>query len=120
MSKNILIIFGVVFLLIGLLGFMQDPILGIFEVDGLHNGIHLISGILAFAFAFMNEGPRKSFAKIFAIVYALVAILGFVSNSVLGMEMNTADNFLHILLAIGFAYIGWRNESIDQSTQNSR
>ena len=46
-------VFGVVFVLVGILGFVPGitsggHLLGIFEVDTTHNIIHLISGILAF------------------------------------------------------------------------
>ncbi|MEI9966231.1 MAG: DUF4383 domain-containing protein [Candidatus Moraniibacteriota bacterium] len=45
----------------------------------------------------------------FGIVYGLVAVLGFILPSpILGLiEVNMADNLLHVVLALVFLYIGF-------------
>lgn len=98
--------FGIVFILVGVLGFIpgitsNGMLLGIFEVDALHNVIHLLSGIIALLCAGSMKGA-KTYFKIFGVVYALVTVLGFLgSGSVLGLIMvNGADNVLHLLIAI--------------------
>jgi hypothetical protein len=108
MTNKILMTLGVVLILVGILGFFNDPILGIFEVDTLHNIIHLASGILAVIFA-RNASQAMMFGKVFGIVYALVAIIGFVqSDTVLNLiTVNMADNVLHVVLAIVFLWIGF-------------
>src|ERR1043165_2768810 len=100
MTKNFLNWLGVVFIVIGLLGFVNHPVLGIFEVNTLHNLIHLVSGILAIMFARMGESSAKKFALVLGIVYALVTVLGFLlgGNIVNLIMVNMADNLLHLVL----------------------
>jgi hypothetical protein len=39
---------------------------------------------------------------VFAVIYALITLLGFISrdNIVLGMHMNMADNVLHLAITV--------------------
>ncbi len=106
--------FGIVFILIGILGFIpgvtneDGMLLGIFQVDTLHNVIHLLTGIVALLCAGSMKGA-KSYFKIFGVVYALVTILGFVGGGdVLGLIMvNGADNVLHLLIAVIALVLGF-------------
>ncbi len=109
MQKNILTIFGVIFLAIGVLGFVNNPLLGIFEVDALHNIIHILTGALALVAVSMGRGAMSTFSKVFGIVYGLVAVLGFISGTtVLGLiPVNLADNVLHLVIAVVFLYLGF-------------
>jgi hypothetical protein len=115
MAKTIVLVLGVVFVLVGILGFFNDPVLGIFEVDAVHNIVHLASGLLALFAVSMGESGAKTFAKIFGLVYALVAILGLVmggNEKLLGlMEINSADNWLHVALALVFLFAGFSKSS---------
>jgi len=76
-----------------------DSFLG-FEVNGWHNIVHILSGLLLLA-AFRRRGPAKSVALAFGVVYGLVAIIGLIDgNDVLGfIPVNPADNILHIALS---------------------
>ncbi len=105
--------FGIVFILIGVLGFFSvltpnGNLLGIFAVDTVHNIIHILSGIVALLLAGSYNGA-KSYFKIFGIVYALVAIIGFIgSGTILGIfVVNGADNLLHIVIAVLALYFGF-------------
>lgn len=105
-------LFGVAFILAGVAGFMpvlapNDMLLGIFMIDGMHNTIHIISGVIAILAATKARLARMYFI-IFGIVYLIVAIAGFANSSnVLGMQMNMADNFLHLVIAIIALYFGF-------------
>lgn len=96
---------SVVLLIVGGLGFFSDPLLGIFEVDALHNIVHLLTGVLGLLAVSLDW--EQMFAKVFGIVYALVAIMGFWMGSMLGMQMNMADNILHLVLALIFLCLGF-------------
>jgi hypothetical protein len=118
MAKKLVTILGVVFLLIGVLGFIpgittDGHLLGIFGVDAVHNVVHLLSGILALVFANRGELSAKAFAKVFGIVYGLVALLGLIAPGTLNMIMhvNGADNALHVFLAVVFLAIGYSGRS---------
>lgn len=102
---------GVVFVLAGLLGFVNHPVLGILAVDTLHNLIHLATGILALIFVSQGEAQGRKFFLIFGIIYALVTILGFLTGDgkILGLVLtNQADNFFHLIVTIVFLIIGLR------------
>lgn len=98
--------YGIVFLAIGILGFVpgitsNGMLLGLFMVDGMHNVIHLLSGIAAIV-AVMGSGAYvRLYFQVFGVVYGLVAILGLVGGgSVLGFIMvNMADSLLHVVIA---------------------
>ncbi len=104
--KNLAMVFGVVFLAVGILGFVpgitddDDLLLGIFQVGALHNVIHILSGVAALVAA-KSDAYAKLYFLVFGAVYAIVALVGWVQDdTVLGLiDVNTADNVLHTVLA---------------------
>lgn len=115
MLKTIAMWFGVVFIVVGLLGFWEPAVprgqlLGIFEVDALHNWVHLLTGIVALAVGFSSEHASRLFFQIFGIVYAVVAVLGFFygNAALLGvMAHDWADAWLHVAIAAFALYFGY-------------
>lgn len=109
-NKMVAMIAGAVLLLVGILGFVMNPILGIFHVNLLHNLVHLLSGAVLLAVAFMNNGANARMTLlVLGVVYAIVAILGFVAVDVTeglltegGSANLMPDNILHLLLAVVF------------------
>lgn len=98
------IVLGIVFVLIGLLGFFNNPVLGLFAVNPAHNVVHIVSGVVLLAGAYSSLGSSLAL-KIIGIVYVIVAILGFFAVSADGMllgfiQMNDADKWLHVVLAV--------------------
>lgn len=77
-----------------------DSFLG-FEVNGWHNVVHLLSGIVLLS-AFAKRKAAKTVALAFGIVYGLVTIIGMIDgNDVLGLlPVNPADNILHLALSL--------------------
>ena len=107
MVKNTLWVLGIVFILLGIWGFFTDMILGIFLVDTMHNLVHLIVGILALVFA-GNVARGTMYARILGVIYALITIIGFFSDSILGLFMvNMADTWLHLVFALILLYVGF-------------
>ncbi|MBU2051471.1 MAG: DUF4383 domain-containing protein [Gammaproteobacteria bacterium] len=109
--------FGVVFLLIGVLGFVpgitvdadngNKLLLGIFEVNAVHNLVHLASGVVALLAATSARYARLYF-QVFGVVYGLVTVLGFMMSPVLGLiPVNLADNLLHVVIAVAALYLGF-------------
>jgi hypothetical protein len=102
---------GAALLLAGIFGFIADAtfdagnnldgdsFLG-FEVNGWHNVVHVLSGIVLLA-AFSKRKPAKTVALAFGVVYGLVALIGLIDGSdVLGIiPVNGADNVLHLALS---------------------
>lgn len=123
MSKTLVMVLGVVFVLIGIWGFFtsDNMLLGMFEVDTVHNMVHLLSGVLALAMAAMGESSAKLYGKIFGVVYALVTVLGFVmpDQKLLGlMQVNLNDNYLHLVLAVVLLWIGFSRSSQPMSSNS--
>jgi Domain of unknown function (DUF4383) len=106
------VVFGGTLLLVGLIGFLanasfvtgkeleDDPLLGIFDVNGWHNVVHVASGAVLLAFS-KKRATAKTAALTFGIVYGLVTVLGFIDGTdVLAIiPTNSADNFLHLAIS---------------------
>ena len=120
MIKRAALIFGWVFLLVGIMGFIpalrtgvggsDGYLLGIFAVDSLHNWVHTLTGAAALAVGYRSEAASQLYFKIFGIVYALVALLGFVygNSPLLGiMAHNMIDAVFHLLIAATALYLGF-------------
>lgn len=116
MTKTAAMVFGVVLLLIGILGFIPGVtntdglLLGIFQVDTVHNIVHLITGALGIYAATASLSTSRMYFQVFGVVYALIAILGFFSGDgmVLGFLVNNmADTWLHVVIAVVALYYGF-------------
>jgi hypothetical protein len=115
MLKKIAIAFGIVFIIVGILGFVSavtpnGRLLGYFEVNAAHNLVHLATGVIAVIVGFVSEKVARLFFQIFGVIYALVALLGFFTGNqpLLGIvAINAADNWLHVLIAIVALYLGF-------------
>jgi len=123
MLKSAAIIFGIVFLLVGVLGFVpgitttDQMLLGIFHVNAVHNIVHLLSGAVALIAGLTSTAAARMYFRVFGIVYALVAILGFFTGNglLLGLiSNNMADTWLHVLIAIVALALGFGGQ--DTST----
>ena len=114
--KTAAIIFGIVFLLVGVLGFVpgitttSQMLLGIFHVNAVHNVVHLLSGAVALITGLTSTAAARTYFRVFGIVYALVAILGFFTGYglLLGLiSNNMADTWLHVLIALVALALGF-------------
>jgi uncharacterized protein DUF4383 len=113
-TKTFAWVFGVVFVLIGILGFVPalNPgglLLGIFQVNAFHSVVHIVSGIAALVAAMTGAYYAKLYFKVFGVVYALVTVLGFLTgNGLFGLiPVNMADNLLHLVIAASSLYLGF-------------
>jgi hypothetical protein len=107
--KPVTWLFGVVLLAVGILGFIQNPIVGIFEVDMVHNIVHILSGVLGLGAAASGYKNARLYLIVFGLVYALVTVLGFVAPDLLAslLAFNAADNYLHLAIALVTLVIGF-------------
>ena len=104
-AKTAALVIGIIFIAVGVLGFIPNPLVsptGIFAVNTAHNLVHLVSGAAILAGAYMGLGSALTL-KVFGVIYALVAILGFfmTGDMLLGViHVNQADKWLHVALAV--------------------
>jgi hypothetical protein len=116
---------GAVFVLVGVLGFVPGittnydtlsfaghhsdaQLLGLFDVSGLHNAVHLLFGVLGLALAGTFNGAR-AFLIGGGVVYLALWLYGLVvdhDSAANFVPVNTADNWLHLGLAIGMLALG--------------
>ncbi len=105
---------GGVLVVVGLVGFIVEPSFAVgddaqrgtlifFDINGWHNVVHLLSGIVGLAMA-GTAAKARLFSIGYGIVYVLVTILGFaVGDGGLLLSIipiNTADNVLHLVVAL--------------------
>src|SRR3990172_2550418 len=102
-------VIGVVLLLVGILGFFMAPVLGIFEVNGLHNIVHLVTGAICAWAGFMASAPTKKVNQWLGVIYIIVGVVGFFAlQDLLALNMN--DNILHLVIGAVSAFIGWKKD----------
>ena len=84
-------------------------LLGVFHVNAAHNIIHLVSGLFALYAAMTSASATKMYFQVFGVVYALVAVLSFVSGTdIFGfIANNMADAWLHTVIALVALYAGF-------------
>jgi hypothetical protein len=110
MLKRLSMIFGAIFVLVGLLGFVPNPLVGpdgFFMTNGAHNVAHLLIGaVLMFA---STQTERAAWISLitFGVVYLLLAVLGYTTigpeghANLLGIvHINGNDNWLHGMLGV--------------------
>jgi hypothetical protein len=125
-TKTASIIFGVIFIAVGLLGFVPNPIIAdspdaIFHADAVHSIVHIVSGALFLVFAFAAPARVGLFMKVFGVVYFLLGVMGLFTIGSDGMtrllgflHVNGPDNYLHIALGIVIFLGSMLRESVDQ------
>ena len=109
MAKTVCKILGVVFLLVGVIGFAAPRLLGA-HLFPVHNVVHIVSGIIALYFGFAGTlAGAKIFSLVFGVVYLALGILGMALGEgsdrmwmVGPLEFGQSDHGIHILLGVIF------------------
>jgi hypothetical protein len=116
---------GIVFLLVGILGFIpgvttnfetimfaghesEALLLGLFQVSILHNIVHLLFGIVGLLLARTFDGARN-YLIWGGVVYLVLWLYGlFIDQESAAnfVPLNDADNWLHLVLGIGMILLG--------------
>ena len=114
-NRLVATVFGAVYVLVGLLGFAYtggtpfaapdtdggNLILGIFEVNPLHNIAHLLIGAALLVAGLRNVAAARGTNLTIGVAYLALGIIGFFlasnHNSALNfLSLNTPDHFLHL------------------------
>jgi hypothetical protein len=119
-------IVGVVFVLVGILGFIPGitnhygdlgfaghgsgaKLLGIFQVSILHNIVHLLFGLAGIAAGRAAPSAARGYLVGGGVIYLVLWIYGLVidkTSSANFVPLNNADNWLHLLLGVGMIALG--------------
>ena len=118
MAKTVCWVFGAILAVVGLWGFVQNPVLDLFAANTVHSLVHLISGLALLAVAMWWAESAALALIVLGVIYALVAVLGFtVSGDILGLIDNTPeDNWLHTALAVVFLVVGFMGRGLGASS----
>ncbi|HEX2211148.1 MAG TPA: DUF4383 domain-containing protein [Longimicrobium sp.] len=120
MTQKAAMVFGVVFLLVGLLGLFlpggmgmdanmdsAPRLLGLFPVNLLHNLVHLAFGAWGLA-ASRSYSASRGYHRAGAVIYLVLVVLAFVDPTTFGLvPIGGNDIWLHALLAAGLGYFGF-------------
>jgi Domain of unknown function (DUF4383) len=110
--------FGAVYLLVGLLGFFVHSdgfaatsggkLLGLFEVNPLHNFAHILIGAVLVLAGRAGPAPGKSTHVTIGAAYLLLGLLGlFILDSKANiLALNGPDNGLHFVSALLLLVVG--------------
>lgn len=116
---------GVVFLVVGILGFIpgittdydslkfaehdsEAKLLGLFQVSVLHNLVHLLYGVAGVALA-RAASTARGYLIGGGLIYLALWIYGLVidhDSAANFVPVNSADNWLHLVLGIGMIALG--------------
>ncbi len=105
-ARNASLAFGLPFVAAGFWGFIPNPVLspiGLFEVNAMHNLLHVSVGVIFIVGAILSEKAARRTLQFLSAAGVALAILGFVAkgNLLLGLvHINEADKWLHAVLAI--------------------
>lgn len=122
-NRLVATIFGAVYLLVGLLGFAVTGgvgfiatqgglLLGIFEVNPLHNVAHLLIGAALLIAGLASARAAKGVNITIGAVYLLLGVVGFflVGTMLNILALNTFDHFLHLASALVLLGVGLGTE----------
>jgi hypothetical protein len=116
---------GWVLLLAGAVGFFYsasfgspgevDAVLGILDVNGFHNLVHVLSGLLGILMA-RSFASARAYCLLLAGAYAVVTIWGLVvgdGGEILSiLPVNTEDNVLHAFIALVSLIVGFGSSAV--------
>lgn len=118
-NRLVATIFGAVYLVVGALGFAVtggvgfiategNLLLGVFEVNQLHNIAHLLIGAALLVAGLSNARAAKAVNIAVGAVYLLLGVVGFflVDTALNILALNTADHFLHLASALVLLGVG--------------
>ncbi len=126
MAKTLTVILGVMLVLLGILGFVSNPLIGanaLFAADAAHNWLHIILGAILLSAAFWAGNSAVLWLRIVGAVTFLLGLIGLLTipatgGSLLGIAYtNGASNWFHLIAgAVVFAVLLY---SKDESTPQS-
>jgi hypothetical protein len=119
MVTRVAMVFGAVFLALGVLGLVApggmsmgaDPapamLFGMFPVNVLHSIVHIAFGIWGLL-ASRSFAGAKIYAQVGGVIYVVLACLGFIVPTVLGLMPIGGNNiWLHAAIGLVLAGVGF-------------
>jgi hypothetical protein len=135
-TRTFSLIIAIVFLLIGIAGFVSglltppDPahdlkvqshfgfLMGLFPVNILHDAVHILFGIGGIL-AYRSFSGARAYSKVVAVVYAVFTVMGLIPglDTTFGLvPLYGNDIWLHAVIAIVAAWFGFSRVSESEDT----
>lgn len=125
LAQRVALIFGVVFILVALVGFITPggtgmeasmenapKELGLFPINVLHNVVHLLFGVWG-VLASRTFPAAKMYCQLAGVIYIVLTVLGFVAPTTFGLiPIGGNDIWLHALLGIVLAGVGFTSRPV--------
>lgn len=118
LNQLVAMVFGGIYLLVGILGFFVHSdgfaatsggkLIGLFEVNPLHNVAHLLIGAVLAGAGYAGAQPAKAANTAVGAAYLLLGVLGLfiLDSSANILALNAADNGLHFVSALLLLVVG--------------
>ena len=110
MARTTLYVLGALFLVSGVWAYFTTPVAGLFPMNAVHAALHLCTGLIMLLVALFAPLQSSLATRIFGILYAVLAIGGFVMGSGLlfgVIDVNLFDNILHVIIALMLLWAGF-------------
>lgn len=125
LNQRFAVLFGVVYLLVGVVGFFVTGDVGftsetgdatlLLELNPLHNIVHLAIGAVLLIGGFAGAGAAKSVNMLIGAVLLVVGVAGFfVSGSLNILALNAADNLVHIVTGVLALAVALRKQVVTE------
>jgi hypothetical protein len=112
------LVFGSVYVLVGIVGmFVGTGTLIAFDINLLHSFVHVGIGAL-YLVGSRSATMARQVNLLIGVVVSLVAVLGFVAPGLMQdlLNINMADNFLHLATALVSVYVGTAGAGVRAAT----
>jgi len=124
--QMVALVFGAIYLAVGILGFLpflggsitltNTKLLGLFNINLLHNLVHVVIGIAGLAAVTSIPNARR-FCQVVGVVLLLLGVLGvFVANPLGLLYIGGLDIALHLVTGAVLAYFGFAATVSTRST----
>ena len=110
MAKRFSTIYGALFVIVGIMGFLDNPLIGehgFFMTNAAHDWTHILIGAVLLWAGQQNERAAYGSLMGTGALYALLALMGYATAGAEGhatllgiVHINGNDNWLHVLLAV--------------------
>ena len=115
MAKTLAIVFGIIIVIVGVLGFVPNPIVGegaAIATSMALNVLYIVLGLVLLGAGVRMPAQAGLWLKIVGVVYVIAAVAGFLvapnGGVILGVfTVNVASNLLHVVLGVVLLVAGF-------------
>lgn len=107
--RKTLYVLGALLVFLGVVGYFQNPVLGVFALSKTLATIHLVAGLVIFGSLYKSDVYGRTASLLLGVLFLLGAVLGLVKieGSLFGIyNVSASVNFLHIVVSIFLIGVG--------------